>query len=144
MHQFNPDQCIIPQIWCGQSSKPPKDDNSKYYKIGSRYECLKKGVGVGLHQNNRKYLPPNSLRQIKYVGEIHEKHFVKVGINNTNQLIIEMKNKTSQEVENLLKRILTKSDGKMDIRAYNSILLFLYENGNSGLPSCVKITGRSN
>ena len=137
MSNFNPDKCIIPQVWCGDSPNPPTDLDSKYYKKGSRYECLKKGVGVGLHKSNKKYLPANSLRQIKYVGQMHEKHFIKVGINNTNQLIIEMKNKTSKEVENLLIRILTKSDGKLDTRTYNSILLFLYENGNSGLPSCV-------
>ena len=154
MSHFNPDECIIPQVWCGDSPNLPTDFDSKYYKTGSRYErgnrfppwppflsklFNRKGGHGGFPHNksHSKYLAPNSLRQIKYVGETHEKHFIKVGINNTNQLIIEMKNKTLKEVENLLIRILTKSDGKMDIRAYNSILLFLYENGNSGLPSCV-------
>ena len=139
MHKFNPNKCTIPVVWCGEAQNPPKNLDSKYYKIGSRYECLKKGVGAGFQQNQRKYLPHNSLRQIKYVGEIHEKQFINVGINSTDQLIKEMKNKTSKEVHNLLKRILTKSDGKLDVKAYNSTLLFLYQNGNSGLPSCVKI-----
>lgn len=136
---FNPQSCIIPEIWCGNSSTPPKTKGKKYIRAGSRYECLKKGIGSGIHQERRKKLPNSSLQQIKYVGETYETNFRGVGISNIPQLIREMKNKTSKEVETLLKRILTKSDGKLDTRAYNSTLLFLYQNGNSGLPSCVVI-----
>jgi len=140
--KFKLSDCAIPQLWCGESATPPKknDPLSKYYKTGSRYECLKKGIGAGTHIERNKSLPVKSLQQIKYVGETHESNFKKVGIKDTTALVREMKTKTSTEIESILKRVLAKSNGPLDQRAYNSVIVYLYQHGNGGVPACKKIS----
>jgi hypothetical protein len=136
---FNPSNCEIPEIWCGVSDVIPKTKGKTYYKIGTRSECLKKGYGAGFYSNKKSGIPDTSLQHIKYVGEIHEQSFRRAGIRNLSNLERETRRKTSKEISMLLKRILTKSGGALDTRAYNSVLMYLYQHGNSNLPSCKKI-----
>jgi hypothetical protein len=138
--KFDPKMCDIPTIWCGESDNPPKKrkDGSFYYKTGSRYECMKKGFGAGTHIERKSNLPIKSLQQIKYVGEKHEKDFKKAGIKTTDDLIDFAKEKSRSNIEKKLKKILTKSDGAVDARAYNCTIMFLYKNGVN-VPDCKKI-----
>jgi len=131
--------CIIPQIWCGNDNTPPKKRGVIYSKTGTRYECMKKGFGAGTHIERNSNLPLNSLQQIKYVGEKHEASFKSSGIKTIPQLISQMKLKTSSEASAILKRILTKSNSVLDVKAYNSIALYLYKNGVPSAPPCQKI-----
>lgn len=139
MENFNPKKCIIPEIWCGNSKVPPNKKDKVYYKTGSRYECMKKGFGSGMNSEKKNNLPENSLQNIKYIGDVHEGNFKKAGINTIANLIAEMRSRTSKDVEKILKKILLKSNNIPDQKAYNSTLLFLYNNGNSNLPQCIKI-----
>lgn len=137
--KFNEADCVIPELWCGEASTPPKKKGTIYYKTGTRYECMKKGFGAGTHIERREYLPVGSLQQIKYVGEKHEKDFKSAGIKNVQTLASQMKLKTTAEMEAVLKRILTKSNGVLDTKAYNSTVLYLYKHGVASAPSCKKI-----
>jgi hypothetical protein len=139
---FEPKKCIIPTVYCGKSKVIPKNqDGSIYVRRGTPNECMMKGFGAGSKIEKLKTLPKNSLQQIKYIGDVHEKKFKGYGIHTTTQLISHIKKmKSSSRVEKLLKNILLKKDGVIDKRAYNSTLLYLYENGVYGnLPSCIKI-----
>jgi hypothetical protein len=133
--------CAIPTFWCGKSKNPPKskDPLIKYIRAGNGYECMKKGFGAGAAKERTKSLSSSSLQNIKYVGETHEAHFKKVGIKSTNDLVREMKWKTQAEKTSLLKRILSKSNGVLDKRAYNSTIVYLHRHGVSGIPKCSKI-----
>lgn len=141
--KFNESECDIPTIWCGDSDKPPtkRKDGNVYVRTGTRFECMKKGFGAGTHIERKSNLPSNSLQQIKYVGEKHEKGFKKSGISNTDALTKAMSKKNSAEIEAMLKKVLTKSDGKVDYKAYNCTILWLYRHGIGGekLPACKKI-----
>jgi len=137
--KFVETECIIPEIWCGNANKSPKKKGSIYYKTGTRYECMKKGFGAGTHIERKSKLPANSLQNIKYVGEKHETIFKTSGIKTISQLVSQMKLKTTSEAESILKRILTKSNGILDVKAYNSTSLYLYRHGVSSAPPCQKI-----
>jgi len=136
---FRVQDCIIPEIWCGDKNTPPKKKDKIYYKIGTRYECMKKGIGAGMHIERNESLPIDSLQQIKYVGEKHELAFKRAGIKTISSLIREMKGRTSKEMEVILKKILSKSDGVVDGRAYNHVVLYLYKHGIANVPQCKKI-----
>ena len=71
MSKFNKDNCIIPQIWCGLSEKIPAKKQMEYYKIGDRYECLKKGFGAGKHNERKQHIDKNSIKNIKYIQNLH-------------------------------------------------------------------------
>lgn len=137
--KFNEVACIIPEIWCGNDDTPPKKKGSIYYKTGTRYECMRKGFGAGTHIERASNLPPASLQQIKYVGEKHEASFKASGINTIPNLISQMKLKTSSEAETILKRILSKSNGVLDAKAYNATALYLFRHGVPSAPPCKKI-----
>ena len=141
MSKFKKEDCYLPTIWCGESNVLPKKgkNDTYYHKVGSRYECLKQGFGAGTHTERKQHLSITSLEQIKYIGESHNKAFGKVGINTTTQLISILKKKSVTEIEKTLKSVLEKSDGNVDVRAYNSVLLYLYRNGVGDLPACKKI-----
>ena len=138
---FDEKKCDIPTIWCGESDKPPKKrkDGSYYYKTGTRYECMKKGFGAGSSIEKKEHRPKDSLQQIKYIGEKHEKNFKKKGIKTTTALIKYCKGKDPKEIEKFLKGALKNSNGVTDTRSYNCVLLYLYKHGTGNLPSCVKI-----
>lgn len=134
-------ECDIPTVWCGESNKPPKKakEGKYYYKTGTRTECLRVGFGVGTHTERNNNLPADSLQQIKYIGEKHEKDFKKAGIATTTALLKEMRKKTTFEIEKILKRILVRSDGVLDARAYNCVIVYLYKHGIGSVPPCKKI-----
>ncbi len=133
--------CNIPTVWCGLENKFPTKpkDGSYYYKTGNRYECMQKGFGAGMHTERNDNLPANSLQQIKYVGEKHEKDFKKAGIATLDALKKEMGKKSTADIEKTLKKILTKKDGKLDARAYNCVIVYLYKHGVQSVPACQKI-----
>lgn len=139
--KFKLEDCAIPQVWCGESkdAKKSKDPLVRYTKTGSRYECLKKGFGAGSAIERKENLPASSMQQIKYIGEVHEKAFVKAGIATLDQLKKQMGKKTEKEMEDTLKRLLKNKDGKVDGRAYNSVIVHLYQHGVGGVPACVKL-----
>ena len=141
MSKFKKEDCYLPTVWCGESDTLPKKgkNDTYYYKVGSRYECLKQGFGAGTHTERKQSLPVKSLEQIKYIGELHNKAFEAEGIKNVDQLVREMSTKSAAGIEGFLKRVLAKSNGVVDMRAYNSVLLYLYRNGNSNLPPCKKV-----
>lgn len=141
MSNFKEKDCYLPTIWCGESDTlPKKGKNDTYYrKVGSRYECLKQGFGAGTYTERKQNLPAKSLEQIKYIGPEHNSAFQAEGINNLDQLVRETSTRSASSIEKLLKSILTKSNKVIDMRAYNSILLYLYRHGNSNLPVCKKI-----
>jgi hypothetical protein len=141
---FKETDCYIPRIWCGEKGTYPKGykDDGYYNKVGTRYECLKQGIGVGISSTKKKHLPRNSLQQIKYIGEKHEEHFINAGINTIDELLREMGRKTSQQIKDTLHTILGKRNGKkvvLDTKAYNSVLLYLYRHGVVNVPVCKKM-----
>lgn len=142
---FKETTCYIPRVWCGKKDTYPSgyQDDSYYYKAGTRTECLKQGIGVGMASVKKKHLPRNSLQQIKYIGEKHEESFVKAGIKNINDLLREAGSKTSPQIKALLEKILGKAAGKgkkvLDNRAYNSVILYLYRHGVVNVPGCKKM-----
>ena len=142
---FDPSKCLIPTAWCGKGPVPAKRKdfklNVKYVREGSKDECLQKGVGVGVHIERRKGLSQTSLQNIKYVGEVFERKFIEEGIADTRALLRRVNSLTKEQNKALIARVTTKKDGRIDHRAYNHVLLWLYENGVSGskLPLCHKL-----
>lgn len=142
MLKFNPDLCVIPSIYCGDGDIPAKSktDNVVYTRKGTGYECMKKGIGVGIHQERKKTIPGGSLQTIKYVGDVYEKKFNERGISTIKDLL-NIDEEQGINVERLLKDVLRKKDGKVDGRAYNSVLLFMHKSGVSDrwLPPCMNL-----
>ena len=139
---FNIRRCAIPSTWCGKGNLPPRKNADRIYytRRGTPYECLRKGIGTGKYTERKNYLSGNSLQHIKYVGEKYEKNFrTKLNIRTTTQLINKMKNKTRGYIFKELIKVFTKSSGGIDGRAYNSTILFLYDNGIIILPDCKNI-----
>lgn len=140
---FNKKACAIPSVWCGDGPMPSSryKDSIFYTREGTRSECVKKGFGAGKYQERNAHLPKTSLLQIKYVGEVYEEKFKKYGISTTTQLLKEFKSSSASTstIEKTLKSVFTKKDNKLDQRAYNSTLLYLYGNGIGKLPQCSKM-----
>jgi len=145
MATFDPAKCLIPTSWCGKGPVPAKRKdfklNVKYVREGTKDECLQKGVGVGVHIERRKGLPQTSLQNIKYVGEVFERKFIDEGIKTTRDLLTRARGYTKDQNKALVARVTTKKDGRIDHRAYNHVLLWLYENGidQARLPLCHKL-----
>lgn len=141
---FEIEKCAIPSVWCGVGA-PPKRDPRKplkhYHKIGSRYECMKKGYGSGYNNAKRESLPKNSLQQISYVGNVYEKKFKSSNIANLTQLLQKARTFTKTQNKTLLYKVFTRKKGGLDRRAYNSTLIYMYQHGVnvSKLPICSKI-----
>jgi|SRR5437868_5894291 len=137
---FNPNKCAIPTVYCGKNPKIParkKGDDHYYVRKGTPNECMSKGFGAGMINERNKKLPDNSLQQIKYVGDTYDSKFKKNHkIKNVNDLI---KYAKKYNVQRLLTGVFTKKDGKLDMRAYNSTLLYLYRVGVTNLPTCKNI-----
>jgi len=128
-------------VWCGKGDAPTrkKGDLKYYYKKGTPYECMQKGFGSGMYSERDKSLPRNSLQKIKYVGKTYEDKFKKEGINTIFELRDKMIGLSVFEKEKLLKRVFTQKGGRLDLRAYNSALVFLYQNYITELPKCSRI-----
>lgn len=140
--KFKESDCYIPTLWCGEKNTIPtkrSKNDTYYYKVGSRYECLKVGFGAGSSTERKQNLPLTSIEQIKYIGDSHSESFRKEGVSTTTRLITMMKGKSIDEIETYLKKVLKKSNDQVDMRAYNSVLLYLYRHGISELPKCAKI-----
>lgn len=131
---FNVSKCVIKTVYCGNGNKY---DKKKYTKKGTSNECLKKGFGAGANNEKLKHLPKNSLQTIPYVGEKMEKNFIKNNIKNTDQLINKLLPKSQQDKEKILKKVLVDKLGRINIKAYNSTILFLHNKGMQLLPNCL-------
>lgn len=139
---FKSKECRIPTVWCGDGEEWPaskKGDEIRYYRVGTRSECMKKGFGAGAASERSKYLPKSSLQNIRYVGAKYETNFGDNGIQTISHLRHYAKHHTREELDGLLREVYKKSNtGAFDTRAYNSTLLFLRKNGTSRsrLPRC--------
>lgn len=134
MTYFDSRKCKEPKgLWCGKDNE---FDKEKYIRSGSRLECLRKGIGVGMAKERKNYIAKNSLQNIKYIGKTYEDNFKSYSINTTNQLILYAKNSDPQTIKEDLMKICTKKNSNIDIHAYNSILMYLYENHIDKLPQC--------
>ena len=137
MSRFRLEACAVPTFWCGDGPRPVSTDPLvKYTRSGTRHECLQKGFGAGMHTEKKKTLPTNSLQQIKYIGPKYEKNFKKAGIRDLPGLRAEMSGRTTSDIERMLKKITAKAGGSVDVRAYNAVLVYLYQHGIGTLPAC--------
>jgi len=142
---FDFKKCKIPTVYCGKEKTIPKSksiDDRYYIRKGTPYECMTKGIGMGIITVSLKGIPANSVRHIKYVGEVYSKNLSKNNVKNIGDLIKYSKKNSNVSLEKLLKKSFTKKDGKLDKRAYNSTLMYLAKNGvdHKKLPVCSKIT----
>lgn len=138
---FKLQECSIPVIWCGNGDMPKKkvSSDTHYYKTGTRYECMKKGFGAGMHTERKANLPDSSLQNIKYVGDVYEERFKSQNINTISQLLNYSLKSTPRQIEALLREVFKRKKSGVDQRAYNSTLIYLYRHGNGNLPKCSKI-----
>lgn len=135
---FDQRQCVIPGIWCGSGAMPQNTATKRYSKAGTPLECLQQGIGAGTHIERRKYLDDTSLQTIRYVSDVHEAALIRQGIRNTDELIMYCKAHNGNDISSLLRRVLSKKS-QLDVRAYNSVLMFLYTHGVRTMPSCIYI-----
>lgn len=136
---FDPWRCSIPSVWCGSKTMPAPTQDVTYTRPGTSLECMKKGFGAGAWTEKKKLLPPNSLQQIKWVGEKYEGEFVTRGISDTDDLIGWAREHDVDELEELLRDVFTKRGGALDGKAFNSCLMFLYRHGVGDLPQCEQL-----
>lgn len=146
---FDPSKCLIPTAWCGRGPVPAQRrdlaKNIKYVREGTKDECLQKGFGAGVFSEKAKTLAPSSLQNIKYVGDVYERKFREAGIQTLKQLKDRVEDSTKEPNKALISRAVTKKNGRVDSRAYNHVLLWLYQNGvtQTKLPLCHKLTAES-
>lgn len=131
---FNINDCKIKKIYCGDKAL----DTNEYSRNGTKRECLKKGFGLA--QWKGKNLHKNSLQNIGYIGPVHEQNFRDHNIRTTRGLISRFKELSVRGKERLLKSICQKSDGNIDQKAFNSVVLYLYQNGILNLPKCTPLS----
>ena len=136
MSSFNKNACIIRKLYCGEGKIPKDTVDKKYSRSGGSYECLKKGYGIADWEHRKKELSKNSLQQIMYVGPEYEKNFRKFKIYSIKSLLSKTASMSTVEKRELLNTICRRKNGTKDQKAFNSIVLFLYEHGQKQLPSC--------
>lgn len=113
-------------------------DGVKYTRQGTPFECSQKGFGAGMMSEKTKNLPANSLQKIKYIGEKHEENFRDNRIRTTTALKNYAINNPPATVERMLRRVLVKSNGAFDAKAFNSVVSWLYsKQGVKNVPQCV-------
>jgi hypothetical protein len=139
--KFKQEDCVIPSYYCGKSEVVPEDTVlQRYTRKGTPFECLSKGFGAGMATERLKHLPALSLQRVKYVGDLYDKKFQKEGIRSMNDLIVFVESHKVSEIDTLLKKILTKKNKTLDLRAYNSVLLALHKKDDLlKIPECQKI-----
>lgn len=109
---------------------PPSRDGKIYTRPGTRSECLRIGIGAGLHQERRKSLAADSLQQIKFVGPTHEANFRAEGVLTTRGLIGKARRLANPDaVREFLERVLVRKGGGVDTRTFNSVCRYLYAHG---------------
>lgn len=105
---------------------PEGGDDVVYTRRGTPYECMKKGIGAGAAIERKKKLSPRSLQHIKYIGDVYERRFKKYAqITNLDDLI------DSPPTATQLAKIVTKKGGRVDPRAFNSVVMYLYSHNPS-------------
>lgn len=136
-------QCLIPSVFCGSPHSPVPEPNLKenirYTERGTPLTCMKKGVGVGRRIERQSHLPPHSLQNIKYIGEVYEANFVAKRVRNVPQLVKYIRAHSREQNGRFLREVLTDAVGRTDQRAMNSVLHFLYYENElirSKLPVC--------
>jgi hypothetical protein len=134
------EDCRIPAVYCGSKRMPLHRNNKRYTRQGTPTECLRSGVGAGIYMEKRRRLPENHIENIPYIGELYSKRFRNRKINNLSSLKKKMKSMTSSEKEIFLKKVLLNKNKKLDKRAYNSVIYYLYNQGVRRLPKCSKIS----
>ena len=99
---------------------------------------MKKGFGAGMYSEKKKYIDSNSLRQIPYVGEQIERKFIKRNINNIDDLKRYFKKHSREYNKQLIVYATKKSNNTRNSRAYNSIIVYMYDLGidTNRLPIC--------
>lgn len=141
MSRFNPNHCAIPMVYCGKKTDVPEfqsGDDHRYTRHGTPYECLKQGIGAGSAKERTSGLPNDSLQRIKYIGPTYEDRLAQYQIYTRRDLIRVLRQTSPDQIFKILRRCLVKGNA-LDERAYNSVLLFLYEHGMDKLPPCKKI-----
>lgn len=135
MNGKNLEKCRIPEKWCGNGKLPSSDPEQLgyYYKTGTPYECLKKGIGVGKYSNEK--IPIGSLRNIRYIGPIYEKRLITRGIKNLKDL---QEKCLESNFSNILRRAFKKKNS-FDPRPFNSVIWYLTKMGYQIPFDCVKI-----
>jgi len=139
MPKFNINKCLIPTIYCGKGSYKsvsPSNNYSKYIKKGSPSECIKKGIGAGIYIEKKKNLTKNSLQNIPYIGPVFEKNFKSHKITTLSKLEEYIEDSSISKIKKMLTDVCTKSNGQIDPKAYNSVILYLYYKGHRDLPVC--------
>lgn len=143
---FDPRKCIEYSLWCGKKTMPKEIKNNKlYYRKGSSTECLKIGIGAGIAQEKKNHYKEEDVRNIRYIGDQYALNFKKkYKISTLTQLITKIKSSTKEEKKKILQGALTRRNGGLDKRAYNSVLIYLYNRRISNLPPCIKETKPKN
>lgn len=137
---FNVDDCIIPQLWCGNAPDPPQVRGKRYTRSGTKYECMRKGFGAGMYTERDKHLPANSLQHIKYVGPTYEANFENImQVSNLDELVRKINNIPRLNKITLLNAVLHRNRRGIDKRAFNSVILYLHNQGVGNLPPCSRI-----
>ena len=133
---FDKNKCVIRKIYCGNGKVPKDTASKKYSRKGTNYECLKRGYGISEWNHRKKQLSINSLQQISYIGPVYEKRFKNHKICSIKSLIKKTGEMSAAEKKTLLQKVCKKSNDVIDQKAYNSVVLFLYEQGIKNLPEC--------
>jgi len=123
---FNPRRCYL-NIWCGNPPKP-----AVYRRIGTPYECLRKGYGIGKHSTHQN---PRSLDALPYMTDARKTILRRLQITNLFTLLTHVNNFPSyRETRQFLENDLSLINGEH----FNKMVLFLYEKGipNTKLPKC--------
>lgn len=133
------DKCIVRSLYCGNGKIPKDTKDKKYSRKGTRHECLKRGFGAALKTEMLKTISKTSLQRIKYIGPVYEQNFKKNKIYSTLTLIKKFVPLSKSEKKNLLAKICSRSNGSIDYRAFNSVILYLYDHNIKNLPGCVLV-----
>lgn len=145
---YTRNECMIPTAWCGDGPMPAntisQDRTSRYRHIGTRSECMKKGFGAGAAQERVKSLPPNSLQRIKYIGPQFDHNFSHnniATIHTIDDLTHYAQSHNRTQVTRLLMRVCVKTNGVLERRAFNSVIMFLDDHHitHDRLPRCKKV-----
>lgn len=132
-NKFDRKRCAIPTVWCGKGNITTNFKNDRYYTTkGKRWDCLKKGIGVGMAKNQDDTL----VGSIPYVGKELSKKFRRKGFKTKQDLLDWCDDKDEGEIENILRKCCKNKNKSLNGKAYNSTLLWLYDNGIWWLPAC--------
>lgn len=140
---FNYEECLIPSVYCGSNTTFPNIDRVggiRYERKGTAPECLKKGFGAGMMIERAKN-SKSVFKDIKYLDPKYIKNMSddkETPVDTLSELMGRAQSLTTIEFNLFLRRNLVKN-GSLDKRAYNSVLMYLYNHGIDVLPRCEKI-----